>query len=90
MQNFSFVSLSNRSEPRDHKISLEPYFEATRKDPDPKKISRASIDILNLCVKFQDHIWTGSTSIREAKSLLCFNLDVSQFCFDFGKTILNY
>ncbi len=37
MQNFSFVDLSSRSEPRSHKISLEPDFEATRKDPDPKK-----------------------------------------------------
>jgi hypothetical protein len=38
MQNFSFPSLSSRSEPRSHKISLEPHTEATRKDPDPKKI----------------------------------------------------
>ncbi len=58
--NFSFVSLSSRSEPRDHKVSLEPHTEATRKDPDPKKITRASFDFLNLCAKFQNHILTGS------------------------------
>jgi hypothetical protein len=66
MQNFSFVSLSSRFEPRSHKISLEPHTEATRKDPDPEKIPRASFDLLNLCAKFQSHIWTGSTSIKEA------------------------
>jgi hypothetical protein len=67
MQNFSFVGLSSRSEPRSHKISLEPHTESTRKDPDPEKIPRATFDVLNCCAKFQCHIWTGSTSIREAK-----------------------
>jgi hypothetical protein len=67
MQNFSFVGLSSRSEPRSQKISLEPHTEATRKDSDPKKIPRASFDLFNLCAKFQSHIRTGSTSIREAK-----------------------
>jgi hypothetical protein len=37
LQNFSFPSFSSRSEPRLHKVSLEPHCEATRKDPDPKK-----------------------------------------------------
>ncbi len=37
MQNFSFLGLSSRLEPRSHKISLEPHTEATIKDPDPKK-----------------------------------------------------
>jgi hypothetical protein len=49
LQNFSFPSFSSRSEPRDHKVSLKPHSEATRKDPDPKKIPRASFDFLNLC-----------------------------------------
>jgi hypothetical protein len=43
---------------------LEPYCEATRKDPDPKKIQRASFDLTNLCANFQDHILTGSTLNR--------------------------
>jgi hypothetical protein len=64
LQNFSFVGLSSRSEPRDHMVSLKPHSEATRKDPNPKKNSRASFDVLDLCVKFQDHILTGSTSNR--------------------------
>ncbi len=65
-QNFSFVSLSSRSESRGHKLSLEPHTEATSKDPGPKEIPRASFDVLNLCAKFQDHISTGSTLNREA------------------------
>jgi hypothetical protein len=64
LQNFSFLSLPSRSEPRDHKVSLKPHTEATRKDPDPKKIPRVSFNVLNLCAKFQDHILTGSTSNR--------------------------
>jgi hypothetical protein len=64
LQNFSFPSLPSRSEPRDHKVCLKPHSEATRKDPDPKKIARASFNVLNLCAKFQDHILTGSTSNR--------------------------
>ncbi len=62
--NFSFPSFSSRPEPRIHKVSLEPHCEATIKDPDPKKIPRASFGLLNLCAKFQDHILTGSTSNR--------------------------
>ncbi len=62
LQNFSFPSLPSRSEPRDHKASLKPHSEATRKDLTQKKIPRASIDVLALCAKFQDHILTGSTS----------------------------
>jgi hypothetical protein len=64
LQNFSFPSLPSRSEPRDHEVSLKLHSEATRKDPDPKKIPRALFDVLNLCAKFQDHILTGSTSNR--------------------------
>jgi hypothetical protein len=64
LQNFSFPSLPSLSEPRDHKVSLKPHTEATRKDPDPKKIPRASFGLLNLCAEFQDHISTGSTSNR--------------------------
>jgi hypothetical protein len=67
LQNFSFQSLSSSSEPTLHKHSLEPHCEATRKDPDPKKFRGphlASIGLLNLYVKFQDHISTGSTLIR--------------------------
>ncbi len=58
LQNFSFPSISSRSEPRDHKVYLKPHSEATRKDPDPKKIPRASFDILNQGAKFQGHIST--------------------------------
>ncbi len=61
LQNFRFVGLSSRSEPRGHKPSFELHTEATRKDP------RASFGILNLCAKFQDHILTGSILSREAK-----------------------
>jgi hypothetical protein len=43
MQNFSFVGLFSRSEPRSHKIFLEPHTEATRKDPGPNKNPRASL-----------------------------------------------
>jgi hypothetical protein len=64
LQNFSFPSLPSRSEPRDHKVSLKPHSEATRKDPHPKKIPRASFDVLDLCAKFQNHILTGSTLNR--------------------------
>jgi hypothetical protein len=64
LQNFSFPSLSSRSEPTLHKVSLEPHCEATRKDPDPKKIPRASFGLLNLCAEFQDHISTGRTLTR--------------------------
>ncbi len=66
LQNFSFLSLPSRSEPRKHKVSLKPHTEATRKDPDPKKIPRTSFGVLNLCAKFQDHILTGSILNREA------------------------
>ncbi len=64
LQNFSFSSLSSRSEPTLHKVSLEPPCEATRKDPDPKKIPRTSFGLLNVCAEFQDHISTGSTLTR--------------------------
>ncbi len=64
LQNFSFPSLPSRSEPRDHKVSLKPHSEATRKDPDQKKIPRASFDVLDLCAKFQSHISTESTLNR--------------------------
>ncbi len=64
LQNFSFPSLPSRSEPRDHKVSLKPHSEATRKDPDPKKNSRASFNVFDLCDKFQGHILTRSTSNR--------------------------
>ncbi len=64
LQNFSFPSLPSRSEPRDRKVYLKTHTEATRKNPDPKKIPRASFDVLNLCAKFQDHILTGSTLNR--------------------------
>ncbi len=64
LENFSFSSLISRSEPRDHKVSLKPHSGATRKDPDPKRIPRASFDVLDLCAKFQDHTLTGSTSNR--------------------------
>jgi hypothetical protein len=66
LQNFSFVGLFSCSEPRGHKVSLKPHTEATRKDPDQKKIPRASFDLLNLCAKFQGHILTRSTLNREA------------------------
>jgi hypothetical protein len=74
LQNFSFPSLSSRSEPTLHKVSLEPLCEATRKDPDPKKIPRASFGLLNLCAKFQDHISTGSTLIRRVSRPLRFHV----------------
>jgi hypothetical protein len=45
-----------------HKISLELYFRATRKDPDQKKFPRASFELINLCAKFHSHILTGSVS----------------------------
>ncbi len=64
LQSLSFPSFSSRSEPRDHKVSLEPYCEAIRKDPDPKKIPRASFGFPNLCANFLDHILTGSTLNR--------------------------
>jgi hypothetical protein len=64
LQSFSFPSLPSRSEPRDHEVSLEPHSEATRKDPDQKKIPRVSFDVLNLCAKFQNHILTRSTLNR--------------------------
>jgi hypothetical protein len=65
MQNFSFPSLSSRSEPiRDHKVSLKPNSDATRNDPNLKKIPRASFGHYNLCAKFQDHILTGNTLNR--------------------------
>jgi hypothetical protein len=60
LQNFSFVSLSIRSEPRDHKASLKPHTEATRKDPDPKQNPSACFGFLNMCANFQGHILTGS------------------------------
>jgi hypothetical protein len=64
LQNFSFPSLSSHSEPTLHKVSLKPHYKATRKDPDPKKIPRASFGLLNLCAKFLDNISTGSTLTR--------------------------
>jgi hypothetical protein len=53
--------LSSFSQSRCKIFPLESHFEATRKDPDPKKIPRAYFDLLNLCAKFQSHS-TGSTS----------------------------
>jgi hypothetical protein len=47
---------------------LEPHFEATRNDPDPKKIPRAYFDLLNLCAKFQSHISTENTSNPSVKN----------------------
>jgi hypothetical protein len=47
---------------------LKPHSEATRKDPDPKKIPKASFNVLDLCAKFQDHILTGSTLNRDHKT----------------------
>jgi hypothetical protein len=57
---------------------LEPHYEATRNDPDPEKIPRVSFDLLNLCAKFQSHIWTGSTSIREAKCLFYIDFELTE------------
>jgi hypothetical protein len=59
LRNFRFVGFSSRS---CKVFPLEPHFEATRKDPDPKKIPRAYFDLFNLRAKFQSHISTGSTS----------------------------
>jgi hypothetical protein len=44
----------------------------------------------NLCLDDYRHCFLNATREFQKISLLCFNLDVSQFCFDFGKTILNY
>ncbi len=63
LQNFSFVGLPSRSEPSRHKISLEPYSGATRKDPDPRKIPGSLFDLLNLYAKFQLNSLTLSTLI---------------------------
>jgi hypothetical protein len=46
LQNFSFPSPSSSPEPRDHKVSLKPHSEATRKDPDLEKNPMVSFDIL--------------------------------------------
>ncbi len=64
LQNFRFKTLSTCSEQTCHKISLGPHFGVTRKDPDPKKIPRASFDLINLCAKFHSHILTESASNR--------------------------
>ncbi len=53
LQNFSFPSLPSRSEPRDHKVSLKPHSEATRKDPDPKKIRGPHLTSLTCVPNFR-------------------------------------
>ncbi len=68
LRNFRFVGLPSRSESRCKVFPLEPHFEATRNDPDPKKIPRAYFDLLNLCAKFQSHISTESTSNPSVKN----------------------
>jgi hypothetical protein len=47
LQNFSFPALSNRPNSSRHKSSSEPNSEATRKDPDPKKIPESSFTLVN-------------------------------------------
>ncbi len=61
LQNFSFPSFSNRSNSSRHESSSEPNSEATRKDPDPKKIPGSSFALLNQCAKFKPKILTLST-----------------------------
>jgi hypothetical protein len=68
LRNFIFIGLLSRSQPRYKVFSLEPRFEAIRKDPDPQKIPRAYFDLLNLCAKYQSHTSTGSTSNRGVKN----------------------
>ncbi len=61
LQNFRFPSHSSRSKPSRHESSFKPNFEATRKDPDPKKIPGSSFDFLNQCAEFRTEILTLST-----------------------------
>jgi hypothetical protein len=53
LQNFSIPSLSSRSEPRLHKVSLEPHSETTRKDLDPNKISGPHLTSLTSVPNFR-------------------------------------
>jgi hypothetical protein len=53
LQNFSFPSLSSRSESRGHKVSLEPHTETTRKDPDPKKFPGPHLTSLTCVPNFR-------------------------------------
>jgi hypothetical protein len=82
LQSFSFSTLSNRSKPSRHESSFEPNFEATRKDPDPKKIPGSSFALLNQCAKFQSEILTLSTYTLK-------NILVNKLKFDAATIILS-
>ncbi len=53
LQNISFPSLSSRSKLRLHNVSLEPHCEATRKDPDLKKIREPHLASLTCVPNFK-------------------------------------
>jgi hypothetical protein len=79
LQNFRFLCLSIGSQSAGKVFPLEPHFEATRKDIDPKKIPRAYFSFLNLCTKFYPERLTLSALNPQA---------IRDFIFlDFSRTL---